>query len=152
MKILMVCSGNICRSPLAAGILSKKLHEKNIEVTVDSAGFEPYHLLEKADPITTEMALKKGVDITKHSVRLFTKNDFDEFDRIYVMDYCSYRDVIFHARSNHDRKKVDYFLNALLPGQNKNLPNPLNRGVAELEKTFQLMEKTCDRIAESLRK
>lgn len=110
IKILMVCSGNVCRSPLAAGVLKKKLTKKGIGFKIDSAGFEPYNLGEGTDYLTLEFAKRQGLDITDHKVRLFTKNDFDEFDMIYVMDYTSYRDVMFHAQKTAIKRRLTFFL------------------------------------------
>lgn len=152
MNILMVCSGNICRSPLAAGVLKRKFEENGISGNIESAGIEPHHLGQGPDKVTLEFAKKHGIDISNHKVRLFTKDDFDGFEKIYVMDYTTYRDVMFHARNTSDKKKVDFFLNTLMPGQNKNLPNPLNREGDDLEMTFSIIAKACQRIVEDVKK
>jgi len=150
-KILMVCLGNICRSPLAAGVLRKKLKERNVEAVVDSAGFEPYHIGEGPDERTFEIAKKYNVDISSHSMRLFKVEDFDKYDLIYVMDQRNLRDVHFLARNEDDQKKVDYLMNALEPGQNKIVPDPYYGDIADFEHAYELMEKACDKIADSLK-
>ena len=152
MKILMVCSENICRSPLAAGVLKRKLDVCQIVAEVDSAGFEPYHLGETADHHTVSIAKKHGVDITGHSMRLFTARDFDAYNQIYVMDHKSYRDVMFLTRDVEDKQKVDYLLNAILPGQNKMIPNPYSHDPEELNVVYHLIEKACTKIAGKLKK
>jgi len=150
-KILMVCLGNICRSPLAAGVLRKKLKENNVEAIVDSAGFEPYHIGEGPDERTFEIAKKYGIDISGHSMRLFKVEDFDEYDLIFVMDQRNLRDVLFLARNDDDRKKVDYLMNSLDPGKNQIVPDPYYGDIADFEHAFELMEKACDKIAGSLK-
>jgi protein-tyrosine phosphatase len=150
-KILMVCLGNICRSPLAAGVLRKKLEEKGVEAVVDSAGFEPYHIGEAPDDRTIEIANKYDIDITSHTMRLFRIEDFDIYDRIYVMDQRNLRDVIFLARNDDDKKKVDYLMNALDPGKNQIVPDPYYGDISDFENAYDLMEKACEKIAESLK-
>src|ERR1044072_5341879 len=119
MKILMVCLGNICRSPLAEGILRKKLQDAGIaHVHVDSAGTNGYHNGENPDPRSIKNAKKNGVDISGLISRKFTVADFDHFDRIYVMDQSNYRDVMALAKNETHTAKVDLFLNISFPGKN----------------------------------
>lgn len=150
-KFLMVCLGNICRSPLAAGILRKKLAEHGVQAVVDSAGFEPYHIGESADARTFEIAGKYNIDLSGHSMRLFKKSDFDEYDRIYVMDQRNLRDVLFLARSEDDKKKVDYLLNELNPGRNQIVPDPYYGDTSDFEHAYKLMEQACEKIAASMK-
>ena len=107
MKILFVCLGNICRSPLAEGILRKKLNAQHIAGTIHSAGFEPYHEGQHPDPRSISTARKHDIDISNKLARLFSVNDFDIYDRIFVMDGLNYSDVMGVARNEEDRKKVD---------------------------------------------
>jgi protein-tyrosine phosphatase len=150
-KVLMVCLGNICRSPLAAGVLRKKLKDKGIEGIVDSAGFEPHHIGEGSDERTIEIARKYEIEIENHSMRLFRIEDFDTYDRIYVMDQRNLRDVIYLARNDNDKKKVDYLMNALDPGKNQIVPDPYYGDISDFEHAYELMEKACEVIAESLK-
>jgi protein-tyrosine phosphatase len=150
MKILMVCSGNVCRSPLAVGILKSKLSKKGIKADVDSAGFEPYHIGEGPDDNTLEFARSKGIDISEHKMRLFTLKDFDNFDRIYAMDHRGYREVMFLSRNEKDKLKVDYLLNTILPGQNRMLPNPHNGEDSDMEFAYKLIDKACEKIVRNL--
>lgn len=147
----MVCLGNICRSPLAAGILRKKLHERNIEAMVESAGFEPYHIGEGADDRAVAIANRHGIDIGGHSMRLFKKEDFKTSDRIYVMDQRNLRDVLFLAESEEDKKKVDYLMNAANPGKNQIVPDPYYGDIIDFDHAYNLMEQACDHIANSLK-
>lgn len=150
-KVLMVCLGNICRSPLAAGVLRKKLAERNIEAEVESAGFEPYHIGDGPDERTVQIAKKYDIDISKHSMRLFKAEDFDYYDKIYVMDQRNLRDVHFLARNDEDKSKVDYLMNAVEPGKNQIVPDPYYGDISDFEYAFELMEKACEGIAESLK-
>jgi protein-tyrosine phosphatase len=150
-KILMVCLGNICRSPLAAGMLRKKLEEKGIEAIVDSAGFEPHHIGEGPDDRTVAIAKKNNIDITAHSMRLFKVEDFDLYDSIYVMDQRNMRDVLFLARNENDKQKVKYLLNILDPNKNQIVPDPYYGEESDFEHAFALIEQACTKIADSLR-
>lgn len=152
MKVLMVCLGNICRSPLAAGILKSKFSSLGLEGTVDSAGFEPYHIGDNADPRALEVAKRHGIDLSSHKARLFRKDDFDNFDKIYVMDDLNYRDVRFMARNEADMKKVDYILNVLNPKSNEKVPDPYYGGNYKFEEVFDMLEKACSVIAEKATK
>jgi protein-tyrosine phosphatase len=150
-KILMVCLGNICRSPLAAGVLRKKIEEKGINATVESAGFEPHHIGDGPDERTTEIANKYNIDISNHVMRLFRTEDFDSFDHIYVMDQRNMRDVLYLARNDEDKRKVDYLMNQADPGKNQIVPDPYYGDISDFEHTFQMIEKSCNAIAEKLK-
>ncbi|MCF8302633.1 MAG: low molecular weight phosphotyrosine protein phosphatase [Bacteroidales bacterium] len=150
MKILFVCLGNICRSPLAAGILRKKIDERNLDVEVESAGFEPHHIGQEAEQRTIDIAKAHGVDIIKHGMRMFSAEDFDTFDRIYVMDQKNYRDVTEMARNEEDMKKVDFLLNVIEPGVNKIIADPYYGTSADFEKVFLKLDKACEIIANSI--
>lgn len=147
----MVCLGNICRSPLAAGVLRKKIMDKALDATVDSAGFEPYHIGEEPDARTIEIAKKHSIDISSHSMRLFRMDDFDIYDRIFVMDQRNLRDVLFVARNEADRKKVDYLMNQVNPGKNQIVPDPYYGDIADFEQAYQMMDEACEKIADSLK-
>lgn len=147
----MVCLGNICRSPLAAGVLRKKILDKGLDATVDSAGFEPYHIGEEPDARTLEIAKKHSIDISSHSMRLFKVDDFDIYDRIFVMDQRNLRDVLFLARNEADKKKVDYLMNQAHPGKNQIVPDPYYGDIADFEQAYRMMDEACEKIAESLK-
>src|SRR5210317_1544194 len=128
MKILFVCLGNICRSPLAEGILKKKFELLNIEGVIHSAGFEPYHEGQHPDPRSVSTARKHDIDITNKVARLFNVEDFDNYDKIYVMDSMNYADVMRVARNEEDKSKVDYLLNMSSPGSDNEVPDPYYGG------------------------
>ncbi|MEO6151437.1 MAG: low molecular weight protein-tyrosine-phosphatase [Mucilaginibacter sp.] len=118
MKILMVCLGNICRSPLAEGIMQHLADKHGLNWTVDSAGTGGWHVGNSPDRRSTRTALKRGVDISKQSCRQFKTNDFDEFDLILVMDKSNLKDVLSKTRNPQDAQKVKLLLN------NAEVPDP----------------------------
>ena len=143
----MVCLGNICRSPLAEGILKKKFREKNIDAKVDSAGLEPYHIGQKPDERTIKIAEANGLDITDHEMRLFSKSDFDKYDQIFVMDQANMRDVLFMARNADDKKKVKKIMSVVEGKKNVNIPDPYYGRYEDFEKAYLLLEEACEAIA-----
>jgi len=151
-KILMVCLGNICRSPLAEGILREKTNELGIPVYIDSAGTSDYHIGEHPDKRTIANALKHNVDISKLKGRQFVQEDFDLFDTIFVMDSSNYTNVIALARNENDIKKVELILNRLHPNQNRAVPDPYFGGEQGFEDVFVLLDNVCSTIANSLKK
>ena len=146
MKILFVCLGNICRSPLAEGILRKKFEEQGIAGTIHSAGFEPYHEGQHPDPRSISTARRHDIDITGKVARLFEAEDFDHYDRIFVMDAMNHADVMRVARSEADRQKVDYLLNQVTPGHNEEVPDPYYGGPDGFENVYKMMDRACDNI------
>lgn len=150
MKILMVCLGNICRSPMAEGALKSKLKEKNIEAEVDSAGFEPFHKGDPPDPRAVETLSKQGIDISGQRSRLFRVRDFDEFDKIFVMDSINHADVMALARNDTDMEKVDYILNQVFPGEDREVPDPYHGGPDGFNKVWELLDKATGNIADTI--
>lgn len=146
MKILFVCLGNICRSPLAEGILRKKFDDHDIDGTVHSAGFEPYHEGQHPDPRSISTAQKHNIDITGKVARLFRVDDFDKYDKIFVMDAMNHADVMRLIRDDEDRKKVDFLLNQVTPGNDDEVPDPYYGGADGFDKVYDMMDRACDRI------
>ena len=147
----MVCLGNICRSPLAEGILRSKVESMNLKVTIDSAGTANYHIGEHPDIRTIANAKKHGVDISKLKARQFIVEDFDRFDIIFAMDRSNYTDIIGLARNENDKHKVEMILNRLHPDSDMAVPDPYYGDEQGFENVFILLEKVCEVIAESLR-
>jgi protein-tyrosine phosphatase len=148
VKILMVCLGNICRSPLAEGILASKLPKKNF--IVDSAGTGTWHIGRQPDARSIAIAKKHKLDISQQKGRQFTKNDFDAFDCIYVMDISNYRDVVRLADNQEQINKVQLILNELFPGENVDVPDPYYGVAHGFESVYHMLDETCDVIAKKL--
>lgn len=142
----MVCLGNICRSPLAEGILKSKVDTNKI--FVDSAGTGDYHIDEGPDPRSVAIANQYDLDITSQRGRQFSVEDFDNFDRIYVMDMSNYHNVISLARNNEDKEKVSLILNEIFPGENVEVPDPYHGGEDGFQKVYEMLDQACDVIAE----
>lgn len=147
-KILMVCLGNICRSPLAEGILVSKVD--SYKVHVDSAGTAAYHVGNAPDKRSVEVAIKHGIDITQQRARKFTVSDFNNFDIIYAMDLSNYKNIISLARSIEDEQKVKLILNELRPRQDQSVPDPYYGGSQGFENVYQMLDEACTIIADKL--
>ena len=145
-RILMVCLGNICRSPLAEGILRSKLpSEKYI---VDSAGTGNYHVGSLPDKRSIEVAKKYGLDITNQKGRQFSTRDFDAFDLIYVMDNSNYENVVKLARNENDIAKVKLILDEVYPNQQYDVPDPYHDSAQGFENVFKMLDEATDNITE----
>jgi protein-tyrosine phosphatase len=147
MRVLFVCTGNICRSPLAEGILREKFDALGIKGLVDSAGFESFHLGDMPDERARKVAREHGFNISGHEARLFTVKDFDRFDKIYVMDNWHYQNVMRLARNDEDRAKVDFTMNVVEPGKNKPVPDPYYDGYGAFERVYLMLDAACEKIA-----
>ncbi|GAA4818412.1 low molecular weight protein-tyrosine-phosphatase [Litoribaculum gwangyangense] len=148
-KILMVCLGNICRSPLAEGILKSKLEKGSI--IVDSAGTANYHFGSAPDKRSINIARKYGLDISNLKARQFQVSDFDTFDFIYVMDESNYNNVTKLARNDSDIHKINFILNEVYPNQNYDVPDPYYGGEEGFENIYKMLDEACDSIANKLK-
>jgi len=147
-NVLMVCLGNICRSPLAEGILKSKVDRQKVHV--DSAGTGDYNIDNIPDPRSIAVAKRYGLDISNQRGRQFKYEDFDRFDIIYVMDNFNFADVISLARSEEDKRKVKLILNEIFPGENVDVPDPYQGGEQGFEDVFKMLEEACEIIASKL--
>lgn len=145
-KILFVCLGNICRSPLAEGIMRHKINEHTLNIEVDSAGTGAWHAGEPPDKRAIAIARKNGVDVSKLIARKFTVTDFDVFDRIYVMDMENRKDVIALAPNDSVKQKVDLLLNVFHPASNAQVPDPWFGVTKDFEEVYELIDKACDAL------
>ena len=144
----MVCLGNICRSPLAEGILKNKT--QNLDVYVDSAGTASYHVGNLPDSRSIKIANKNGIDLTDQRARQFSEKDFDDFDKIYAMDTNNYSNIISLARNQSDRDKVDVILNELTPKSYDSVPDPYYGGGDGFQIVYDMLDKACDAIVGKL--
>ncbi|MEN2400696.1 low molecular weight protein-tyrosine-phosphatase [Flavobacterium sp. MC2016-06] len=148
VKILMVCLGNICRSPLAEGILASKL-PKNFFV-VDSAGTGSWHVGHSPDKRSIAVAKKNGISIDSQKGRQFKTSDFEEFDYIYVMDNSNYRDVTQLAKTPEHKDKVQLILNELFPDENVDVPDPYFGAANGFDNVYQMLDEVTGIIAKKL--
>lgn len=151
-KILFVCLGNICRSPLAEGIMLHLNEKHQLGLSIDSAGTSNYHIGEAPDRRTITNARKNGVDLSPLRARQFRAKDFREFDRIFVMDKSNFSNVASLAPSEELLMKVDLLLNKAFPGEDREVPDPYYGGEEGFEEVFQLVYKACEQLAEEFRK
>ena len=148
VKILMVCLGNICRSPLAEGILASKLPKNKF--TVDSAGTGSWHIGRKPDERSIVTAKKNKIDISHQKGRQFTIRDFETFDYIYVMDNSNYNDIIHLAKTPEQRNKVQLILNELFPDENVDVPDPYYGLANGFDHVYEMLDQACELIAKKL--
>ncbi|HUH28840.1 low molecular weight protein-tyrosine-phosphatase [Gelidibacter sp.] len=144
-RILMVCLGNICRSPLAHGILESKLPADKF--IVDSAGTGDYHIGKAPDHRSIATAKAKGLDISNQKCRQFDVSDFDNFDIIYVMDQSNYEDVVKLARDKEDIAKVKLILQNSQSSTLKEVPDPYWGNAQDFEEVYNLLDDACEKIA-----
>lgn len=146
MKILMVCLGNICRSPLAEGILQHKAWQAGLQWSVESAGTGAYHTGEPPHRLSQKVAKLNGIDISKQRARQFLKEDFEQFDFIYVMDSNNYNDVRRISGKHWNESKIDLLLNEVYPGQNRSVPDPWYGNEDGYHAVFSMIDKACEMI------
>lgn len=147
IKVLMVCLGNICRSPLAEGILQSKVDPE--QVFVDSAGTGDWHVGNRPDSRSIAVAQKYGLDISSQHCRQFTTTDFDEFDLIYVMDKSNFRNVIAKARNATDSSIIKLLLSESDTSETE-VPDPYYDSENGFDKVYHMIDQACDKIANKL--
>lgn len=130
--------------------MADKAKKLNLAVEVDSAGFERFHRGDPADPRSVAVAKAHGIDLSDHIARMFSQGDFDNFDRIYVMDRTNYNDVMGVARSREDENKVDFVLNLLTPGENRPVPDPWYGKNDGFERVYQMLDEACDQLVREI--
>ena len=144
----MVCLGNICRSPLAEGILSLKGKHLNLEV--DSAGTAAYHIGKQPDIRSIEIANKYTIDLNQQRARQFSRADFDKFDIIYAMDTNNYAHLISLASSETERNKIRMILNEINPKAYQSVPDPYYGGENGFQDIYNMLDKACDKIIQNI--
>ena len=144
----MVCLGNICRSPLAEGILKSKTSPESI--FVDSAGTAAYHIGNKPDQRSINVAAKYGLDISSQRARKVSVKDFDTFDRIFAMDQSNYDHLLLLARTDLDISKIKLILNEAHPNQNRSVPDPYDGESSGFENVYSMLDEACECILKKL--
>jgi len=137
--------GNICRSPLAEGIMRQKINERKLDWEVDSAGTGAWHVGELPDPRSIEVAKVNNIDITNQNARQFNRDDFHEFDLILTMDAMNFQNVMSMAREEQE-EKVHLIMNFVSPGKNEQVPDPYY-GERGFDLVFEMLEEACEKIA-----
>ena len=144
----MVCLGNICRSPLAEGILQFKADASKIQV--DSAGMDNYHEGELPDERSIQVAGENLVDITNQRARKFQLRDFDDYNTIYAMDKLVYNKILEKAPSNEAKKKVKLILNEVFPNENLDVPDPYHDSIFAFRNVYRMLDEACDSIIQDI--
>ena len=144
----MVCLGNICRSPLAEGILQSKLNSKDF--FVDSAGTAAYHIGVSPDNRSIKIAKKYGIDLTNQRARQFRSEDFLKFDLIYAMDKKNYQNICSLAKDDAEIKKVRMILKEMNSPSNNSVPDPYYGDDDGFETVYQMLNEVCELIAKRL--
>lgn len=142
----MVCLGNICRSPLAEGILQQKAFEAGLAWSVDSAGTNSYHTGEAPHPLSQKVAKLNGIDISQQRARRFMAADFEVYDKIYALADDVMDDMKRIAKNKFDPSKTDLLMNELYPGKNMNVPDPWYGTEPGYHEVYKMLDKVCDAI------
>ncbi len=150
MKILMVCLGNICRSPLADALLRQKVKDKNLNIEVDSCGTSAFHIGNPPDKRTQENARKHGLDMSFLRARQFDKSDFQDFDLIFAMDSENEYNILQLADSDEERAKVRPLLQLIPEEKYTEVPDPYYGGNNGFEVVYQLLDKATDALLEEI--
>jgi len=140
----MVCLGNICRSPLAEGILQHKIKERGLDWEVDSAGTSSWHIGEQPHKGSIKIARQHQIDITNQKARQFRSEDFKNYDLILAMDIENYRNILDLSDNKHDHKKVKMILNYSNPGINMAVPDPYFTG--NFQEVYDLLDEACEEV------
>lgn len=142
----MVCLGNICRSPLAEGILQYKAQQAGLNWTVDSAGTNGYHVGEAPHRLSQKVALQNGIDISRQRARRFSGTDFGQYDKIYAMATDVVYEMKVLAKQHFQPAKVALLMNELHPGQDLDVPDPWYGTEPGYHEVYQMIDQACDRI------
>ena len=148
VKVLMVCLGNICRSPLAEGILQSKLPKDKF--LIDSAGTGNWHAGQGPDHRSVATAKNRGLDISCQKARQIQPSDFNEFDHIYVMDSSNLRDVTRLAPDASSKAKIKLMMDEIFPGQKIDVPDPYYGGPDGFDKVYDMLDQACTLVADKL--
>jgi protein-tyrosine phosphatase len=146
MKILFVCLGNICRSPIAEGIMKDLVKKNNLDWKIDSAGIESYHVGQCPDRRAINLCRKHGLDISTQRARRVSKKDFEEFDHIYALADDILHELKGSYVSPSGKKSLQLLMDELYPGENRSVPDPWYGGDKDFEPVFQMIREACEAI------
>ena len=142
----MVCLGNICRSPLAEGILRDKAEKAGLNWTVESAGTNGYHIGEAPHRLSQKVALAHGIDISGHRARNIAPEDFKNFDKIYSMAEDVIDEIRWIAQKTFDESKIDLLMNEAYPRENIDIPDPWSGPEAGYREVFDMIDIACEAL------
>jgi protein-tyrosine phosphatase len=149
MKILVVCLGNICRSPLGEAVLQQKAAEAGLDWIVESAGTNHYHIGEPPHALSQKVAALNGLDISRQRARRFTTDDFQKYDKVFAMAKDVREDILNMAGDKTDHSKLELFLEKLWPGKEMDVPDPWYGPEPGYHEVFKLIEEAADAIISS---
>ena len=152
MNILVVCLGNICRSPMAHGLLLDKVNKEKLNWTIDSAGTGGWHAGETPDKRMQVTAKKHGIDLSQLKARQFVVADFNDFDLIYAMDSSNYENIVALAKTEQEKDKVKMILEESHPNMNLSVPDPYYGGEDGFEDVYNLLNDAVTTLVERLLK
>ncbi len=147
MRILMVCLGNICRSPMAEGILKTKIRNRGLNWEVESAGTGSWHIGELPDPRSITQSAKYGIDITDQRARQFTQSDLETYDLILAMDHSNYNDILQLANNDGHKEKVRMIMDMVHPEASISVPDPYWDDDG-FDQVFRMLDEACERLIE----
>jgi protein-tyrosine phosphatase len=147
MKILVVCLGNICRSPMGEGAIRHVAQQMKISLEVDSAGTQGYHVGESPDKRATQCMHRHGIDIQNLQARKFTTADLEAFDHILTMDHSNYRNVMALAVNQAQRDKINMMLGPVNE-RTEEVPDPYYGDESDFERVYQLCIEAAQRWCE----
>jgi protein-tyrosine phosphatase len=147
MKILMVCLGNICRSPLAEGILKHKCKQQQLDWYIDSAATGKWHLGSAPDNRSVLVAKKHNIDISQQRARSVRSTDYEEFDIIFAMDTSNLKNLKSWALDTSEENKIKLIMEEVYPDEWMSVPDPYLNDDG-FEEVFQMLDKACDKIIE----
>ena len=142
----MVCLGNICRSPMAEGIIREEFRKQGVEAQIDSAGTAAYHVGEGADSRAQAELRKYDIDISDERAQKFIPQFFHEYDLIFAMDQANYADILAQARTEEDRNKVDMLMNLAEKGKNISIPDPYYGGDEGFTKVYKMIKMAGEKL------
>lgn len=150
MNILMVCLGNICRSPIAEGVMRQKIEKYGLDAEVNSCGTASYHIGESPDRRSIKTLEHYNIDISQHQGQQFMISDFDTYDLIFAMDTSNYTNLLAKARNQKDKRKIKLLMDESHPGQQKIVPDPYYGNIEDFKETYSLIEGACEHLAKKL--